>query len=140
MATELVKMALKQIAKLYQARPRSVLELYEMVRDEVVLRPQFQYVLWWLGCMFVFVKYALAFFTEYCIMCMMCYIVFTIPLLRWCSVWTKLYQDSRNQKEAEEEEATEKPVKQKKKKAMTEDEMLEATRKKQKNRKDGRRM
>jgi len=72
--------------------------------------------------------------TEFCCMEVMCYIVFTLPCLRFCSVWTRLYQQRRNAKPPDEEEPEEKEVKQKKKKAMTEEEMLEATRKRQKNR------
>jgi len=82
------------------------------------------------------IEVGLTYADVYCLMIMMFYIIFTLPCLRFCSVWTKLYQQRRNAKPPEEEPEEQKVVKQKKKKAMTEEEMLEATRKRQKNRKD----
>jgi len=118
----------------YAARPRSCLELFYFIRDDIVLTPRFQWFWWWTGCCFVCFEYALQMSGEFCLMILMCYALFTLPCLRFCKVWTALYQERRNAQPPEEEPEEEKPPKQKKKKAMTEEEMLEATRKRQKNR------
>lgn len=132
-----IRIALNKIRSLWSARPRSVLEFYECVRDDIVFMPQFQWVWWWTGCCVVFCEYALAMTTEFCLMSIMCYVLFTLPCLRFCTVWTKLYQQRRHAKPPDEEKGQVKEAKQKKKKAMTEEEMLEATRKRQKNRAGG---
>jgi len=137
MSTNAVKIALKKVKQVWATRPRSVLELYECTRDEIVLTPRFQWLWWWTFCLVTMIEVGLTYADVYCLMIMMFYIIFTLPCLRFCSVWTKLYQQRRNAKPPEEEPEEQKVVKQKKKKAMTEEEMLEATRKRQKNRKDG---
>ena len=81
--------------------------------------------------------YAAAGSIEFCLTAVVCYIIFTLPCLRFCSVWTALYQERRNAKPPDEEAPPEEAPKQKKKKAMTEEEMLDATRKRQKNRPGG---
>jgi len=132
-----VKWLLNKARSIWSTRPRSFLEFYECVRDDIVFMPQFQWVWWWTGCCVVCCEYALAMTTEFCLMSIMCYVLFTLPCLRFCSVWTKLYQQRRNAKPPDEEKAEVSQTKQKKKKAMTEEEMLEATRKRQKNRAGG---
>ena len=121
----------------WAARPRSCMEWYEFTRDDIVFQPRFQWVWWWTGCCVVSCEYAVPTTAEFCLMIIMCYVLFTLPCLRFCTVWTKLYQERRNAKPPEEEPPPEKEPNQKKKKAMTEEEMLEATRKRQKNRTEG---
>lgn len=139
MANTTLSLAWKRVKAVWAARPRSMMEWYEFIRDDIVFMPYFQWIWWWTGCMSIMVDVAMPMSTEYCLMTTMCYILFTLPCLRFCSIWTKLYQQRRNAKPAEEEPEKEPEAKQKKKKAMTEEEMLEATRKRQKNRTDGRR-
>lgn len=42
MAPASVKLALKKLKSIYAARPRSLLEWYEFVRDDIILAPFFQ--------------------------------------------------------------------------------------------------
>jgi len=119
---------------LWSTRPRSTLELYECCRDDVILMPQFQYVWWCTGCCVVLWEFAAQATTEFCCMEVMCYIIFTLPCLRFCTVWTRLYQQRRNPVHDATEDPEEGEPRQKKKKAMTEEEMLQATRTRQKNR------
>lgn len=138
MAPASVKLALKKLKSIYAARPRSLLEWYEFVRDDIILAPFFQWIWWWTGCCVACWEWAMPFAAagsiEFCLTAVVCYIIFTLPCLRFCSVWTALYQERRNAKPPDEEAPPEKEPKQKKKKAMTEEEMLDATRKRQKNR------
>ena len=44
------KQALKSVKHYYSLRPRSCLEFYECMRDDVIMVWQFQYVWWSTGC------------------------------------------------------------------------------------------
>ena len=87
-----LKKAKRLLKDTYAARPRSCLELYYFLRDDVVLTPNFQWLWWWTGCCVVCFEYALATSGEFCLMILMCYALFTLPCLRFCKIWTALYQ------------------------------------------------
>ena len=132
-----IKMAFKKAKAAWAARPRSLLEYYEFSRDDILLTPRCQWVIWWTGCFYTWCELAAGSAIEFCLMMVLCYIIFTLPCLRFCTVWTRLYQARRHAVPPPEDEEAPKEKKQKKKKAMTEEEMLEATRKRQKNRPGG---
>ena len=106
-------------------------ECADGLRDDVLMTPHFQ-VLWWIMFLFI-VIFAIAAKqqTEYAIMVVMAYVIFTLPCLRWCCLWTRLYQARRSQTEPEEENEVSAPVRQVRKSALTEDETVASTREKQ---------
>lgn len=81
------KQALKSVKHYYSLRPRSCLEFYECMRDDVIMVWQFQYVWWSTGCCWLFAIVS-AESTEYCLMSLIYYVVFTLPCLSFCKVFT----------------------------------------------------
>jgi hypothetical protein len=139
MSENIFKKTFKKIKEIVAKRPKSALEWYYFIKDDVVLTPRFQWFSWWMAFLILCAECPQLFgrSIQFSLMSIITYILFTLPCLRFCDTWTKLYQIRRFAKPEEEAKEEEKGKKQKKKKAMTEEEMLEATRKRQKNRKGG---
>jgi len=117
--------------------PKSSSEAMDCVRDDVLYTPQFQGAWWCSLFLVVMLEVATKQDTEYAVMVVLAYLLFTLPCLRFCCLSAEAYQRARFAVMPADKEPPLKEHMQKKMKAMTEEEALEAARSKQSYRAQG---
>ena len=106
-------------------------ELVDWCRDEVVNTPQFYFSWWLVFFLVVAIEGCRGQPAEYSLMIVLGYVIFSLPCLRICCIWSKLYQTRRARVTPEPFDPTTKEPPRRKKKAATEEEMLQMTRARQ---------
>ena len=115
--------------------PRSAREAANCCLNGVLMQPTTQGLIWLLLFIIMCTVAVEGQETEYSLMILLFYIIFTLPCLRWLCLYTSHYQyNRRNAGRVEPEPTLYQATAQKKKRALTEEEMVARTRGRQDNR------
>ena len=105
---------------------------FDIVRDDIIFHPYFTIIIWLVVFLVICVEIAGKQDTEFALLIILAFLVFTLPCLQWLWRWASLYQMKlKSGERIKPEETLFASTMIKRKKALTEEEMIGAVKARQ---------